>query len=71
MATARGNNTKFSVGLVGLGRMGFNMRARMRKAGLRVVGYDPNPAVTDVVDLPALVAALPAPRVVWVMVASS
>jgi 6-phosphogluconate dehydrogenase len=70
VATARGNNTKFSVGLVGLGRMGFNMRARMRKAGLRVVGYDPNPAVTDVADLPALVAALPAPRVVWVMVPS-
>lgn len=70
MATARGKKTTFSVGLVGLGRMGFNMRARMRKAGLRVVGYDPNPAVTDVADLPALVAALPAPRVVWVMVPS-
>ena len=69
MATA-GKNTKYSLGLVGLGRMGFNMRARMRKAGLRVVGYDPNPAVTDVPDLAAMAAALPAPRVVWVMVPS-
>ncbi|MGE3192383.1 MAG: phosphogluconate dehydrogenase (NAD(+)-dependent, decarboxylating) [Microbacteriaceae bacterium] len=61
---------KYSLGLVGLGKMGFNMRARLRKAGLRVVGYDPNAAVTDVPDLVALAAALPAPRVVWVMVPS-
>jgi len=58
------------IGLVGLGRMGNNMRQRMRKAGIEVTGYDPNPAVTDVPDLAALAAALPAPRVVWVMVPS-
>jgi 6-phosphogluconate dehydrogenase len=61
---------KYSLGLVGLGKMGFNMRARLRKAGLRVVGYDPNAAVTDVPDLAGLAAALPASRVVWVMVPS-
>lgn len=61
---------KVSVGLVGLGKMGGNMRARLRKAGITVVGYDPNPAVTDVPDLAALVASLPAPRMVWVMVPS-
>jgi 6-phosphogluconate dehydrogenase len=61
---------KVHVGLVGLGKMGFNMRARMRKAGITVVGYDPNPAVTDVPDLAAMVQKLPAPRVVWVMVPS-
>jgi 6-phosphogluconate dehydrogenase len=61
---------KYSVGLVGLGKMGFNMRARLRKAGLRVVGYDPNAAVSDVPDLAGLVAELPSPRVVWVMVPS-
>lgn len=61
---------KFHLGLVGLGKMGFNMRARIRKAGITVVGYDPNPAVTDVADLAALVAKLPTPRVVWVMVPS-
>ncbi|MBX3195184.1 MAG: decarboxylating 6-phosphogluconate dehydrogenase [Microbacteriaceae bacterium] len=50
--------------------MGGNMRERMRRAGLTVTGYDPNPQVTDVPDLPALVAALPEPRIVWVMVPS-
>jgi 6-phosphogluconate dehydrogenase len=58
------------VGLVGLGKMGNNMRARLRKGGLEVTGYDPNPDVTDVPTLAALAAALPAPRIVWVMVPS-
>jgi 6-phosphogluconate dehydrogenase len=56
------------IGLVGLGKMGNNMRARLRNAGHEVTGYDNNPAVSDVADLAALAAALPAPRVVWVMV---
>jgi len=58
------------LGLVGLGKMGNNMRERLREGGLEVTGYDPNPAVTDVPDLKALVAAVPAPRVIWVMVPS-
>lgn len=58
------------IGLIGLGKMGGNMRTRLRAGGIEVTGYDPNPEVTDVADLPALVAALPAPRVVWVMVPS-
>jgi 6-phosphogluconate dehydrogenase len=58
------------LGLVGLGKMGFNMRERLRKGGHEVIGYDPRPEVTDVTDLAALAAALPAPRVVWVMVPS-
>jgi 6-phosphogluconate dehydrogenase len=58
------------IGLVGLGRMGNNMRQRLRDKGVEVTGYDPNPAVTDVPDLAALAAALPTPRVVWVMVPS-
>jgi 6-phosphogluconate dehydrogenase len=56
------------LGLVGLGRMGGNMRARLRAAGHEVVGYDPNPELTDVPDLAGLVAELAAPRAVWVMV---
>ncbi|NHT16431.1 decarboxylating 6-phosphogluconate dehydrogenase [Cellulomonas sp. IC4_254] len=57
------------IGLVGLGRMGANMRDRMRNAGIEVTGYDRNPEVTDVASLADLVAALPAgERVVWVMV---
>lgn len=58
------------LGLVGLGKMGFNMRDRLRQGGHEVVGYDPRPEVSDVPDLAGLAAALTAPRVVWVMVPS-
>ncbi|NMI00511.1 phosphogluconate dehydrogenase (NAD(+)-dependent, decarboxylating) [Pseudonocardia acidicola] len=58
------------LGLIGLGRMGGNMRDRLRAAGHDVVGYDPRPEVTDVESLEALAGALTAPRVVWVMVPS-
>ena len=58
------------IDIIGLGKMGNNMRARLRKAGIEVTGYDPNPAVTDVASLAELAAALPAPRIVWVMVPS-
>ena len=56
------------LGLVGLGKMGANMRARIKEAGQEVVGYDPRRVVRDVADLAALVAALEGPRVVWLMV---
>lgn len=58
------------LGLIGLGKMGFNMRERLREGGHEVIGYDPRPEVTDVPDLAGLAAALTAPRVVWVMVPS-
>jgi 6-phosphogluconate dehydrogenase len=48
--------------------MGGNMRSRLRAAGIEVTGYDRNPDVSDVASLEDLVAALPAPRAVWVMV---
>ena len=56
------------IGLVGLGKMGKNMRERMRNGGLTVVGYDRNPDVSDVASLEELVGKLPSPKVVWVMV---
>lgn len=56
------------IGLVGLGRMGGNMRTRLRAAGVEVTGYDRDPKVTDVASVADLVAALPSPRTVWVMV---
>ena len=58
------------LGLVGLGKMGFNMRERLREAGHEVIGYDPRPEVSDVPDLAALAGALAPPRLVWVMVPS-
>ena len=56
------------LGLIGLGKMGGNMRERLRRAGHEVVGFDHNPEVSDVDSLESLVGALSAPRVVWVMV---
>ena len=56
------------IGLVGLGKMGNNMRERMRNGGITVVGYDRNPDVSDVASLEELVGKLPSPKVVWVMV---
>ena len=58
------------LGLVGLGKMGFNMRERLRAGGHDVVGYDPRPEVSDVPTLAALADKLQQPRVVWVMVPS-
>ena len=56
------------LGLVGLGRMGFNMRERLRAAGHEVVGYDRNAEVSDVASVAELVDKLSGPRVVWIMV---
>ena len=43
------------IGLVGLGKMGGNMRTRLRDAGHTVVGFARNPEVSDVESLEALV----------------
>jgi 6-phosphogluconate dehydrogenase len=56
------------VGMVGLGRMGGNMAARMTDAGIEVIGYDPGSDASQVASLAELVDRLDAPRVVWVMV---
>ena len=56
------------LGMIGLGKMGGNMAARLREKGLDVVGYDSLPGERDVETLEALVERLSAPRVVWVMV---
>src|SRR5690606_6509538 len=62
------------IGMVGLGRMGGNMALRLARGGHRVVGFDHAGARGEVAELetvqslPELVAALPVPRVVWLMV---
>jgi 6-phosphogluconate dehydrogenase len=66
-----------NIGIVGLGRMGGNMARRLARNDVRVVGFDPDPGARrtlaaesiDVASsLDAFVRALPAPRVVWLMV---
>jgi 6-phosphogluconate dehydrogenase len=56
------------VGLVGLGRMGAGIAERLRRGGHEVVGYDQNPAISQVRTVEELIRALPTPHVVWVMV---
>jgi 6-phosphogluconate dehydrogenase len=58
------------IGLIGLGKMGNNMRERLRNHDIDVTGFDQNPAVSDVATLAELAKALPSPRIVWVMVPS-
>jgi 6-phosphogluconate dehydrogenase len=58
------------LGLIGLGRMGGNMRVRLRAAGQEVIGYDRDPEISDASGLADLVERLAAPRVVWTMVPS-
>ena len=58
------------IGMIGLGKMGGNMAERVRRAGHEVVGFDHHPERRDVDSVPALVEALSAPRIVWVMVPS-
>jgi len=56
------------LGMIGLGKMGANMVARLRDAGHEVIGYDVSPGTRDADSLEALVGALDPPRAVWVMV---
>jgi 6-phosphogluconate dehydrogenase len=66
------------VGMVGLGRMGANMARRLARGGIAVAGFDSDAdaraalaatsGCTVVEDLTDLVHALPAPRIVWLMV---
>ncbi len=64
------------IGIVGLGKMGGNMARRLTRGGVEVHGFDPGAAaalasegvVAAAESLAKLVAALAAPRVVWMMV---
>jgi 6-phosphogluconate dehydrogenase len=65
------------LGFIGLGRMGLNMVTRLIRGGHEVVAFDRSPEAVaraaavgarGVASLDALIAALAAPRAVWVMV---
>jgi 6-phosphogluconate dehydrogenase len=67
------------LGIIGLGKMGFNMAERLRLAGHKVVGFDFNKDATakltkagslGVDSLEDLVKNLAAPRAIWIMVPS-
>jgi 6-phosphogluconate dehydrogenase len=56
------------LGMVGLGRMGAGMTARLREGGHEVVGFDRDPKMSEVASIEELIANLEPPRVVWMMV---
>ncbi|TDQ55539.1 phosphogluconate dehydrogenase (NAD(+)-dependent, decarboxylating) [Actinorugispora endophytica] len=58
------------LGMIGLGKMGGNMAARLRDKGHDVVGFDFDPDLRDVGSVAELVERLEAPRTVWLMVPS-
>ncbi len=56
------------IGLIGLGKMGGNMRTRLRNKGIEVTGYARSKDVSDVDSIEEMTAALPSPKIVWIMV---
>ncbi|HLM52897.1 MAG TPA: NAD(P)-binding domain-containing protein, partial [Pseudoxanthomonas sp.] len=65
------------LGMIGLGRMGANMAERLARGGHRAVGFDLMQAaraaaaeagIEPVESLQRMAAALPVPRVAWMMV---
>src|SRR5690606_16286318 len=65
------------LGMIGLGRMGGNMATRLIRGGHSVIGFDPDANARKALEadgggtvdsLEGLVAALPAPRALWMMV---
>ena len=65
------------IAMIGLGRMGANMAERLHRGGHRVIGVDPGEAARTAAaargfevsaSLADALAALPVPRVVWLMV---
>lgn len=68
---------KPTLGLIGLGRMGGNMARRLQRNGINVIAHNRNHSVTEslakecgltaAVSVETLVAQLPSPRIVWLM----
>ncbi|ANS79266.1 6-phosphogluconate dehydrogenase, decarboxylating [Serinicoccus hydrothermalis] len=56
------------IGMIGLGKMGSNMRERLRRSGIEVVGYDLDENLRDADSIEEMVEQLESPKIVWVMV---
>ena len=68
------------LGIIGLGRMGANMARRLRRADIEVTAFNRTHSVTEelagetgltaATSIEELVAALPSPKIVWLMLPS-
>ena len=68
------------LGIIGLGRMGANMARRLRRSDIGVTAFNRTQSVTDeladetglvsATSIEELVAALPSPKIVWLMLPS-
>src|SRR5450432_1473781 len=67
------------LGMIGLGRMGANMARRLMRNGHKIVAYDRSAdavkglaaeGATGADSIAAMVAAMPKPRHIWIMVPS-
>ena len=56
------------IGLIGLGKMGGNMRTRLRNNGIEVTGYARTASVSDSSSIADMVSQISSPKIVWVMV---
>lgn len=56
------------IGLIGLGKMGGNMRTRLRNNGVEVTGYARTANVSDASSIADMVSKISSPKIVWVMV---
>jgi 6-phosphogluconate dehydrogenase len=74
---ADGRRARMELGMIGMGRMGANMAARLLRANHRVAVFDRHPdrvakleqaGAEGAASLEALVAALEPPRILWLMV---
>lgn len=71
------SSDKVTLGMIGLGRMGANLARRALRDGHTVIGFDRDPKLVEDLathgagtssDLVDLVAKLPSPRTIWIMV---
>jgi 6-phosphogluconate dehydrogenase len=77
VSAAESGDYKMKLGIAGLGRMGANMARRLQRGGIEVVAWNRSDAVTEGLaaetgltathSIEQLIAALPSPRVVWLM----
>ncbi len=66
-AIQHAEGSQVQVGIIGLGKMGNQIRSLARAGGIDAIGYDRNEELSDVPDLDALLDRLVGVRTIWLM----